>query len=38
MADLLELVHTRRTKGLVESLTAIVPEYVPSPTFLRHAA
>jgi len=38
MADLLELVHIRRTKGLVESLTAIVPEYVPSPTFLRHAA
>jgi FlaA1/EpsC-like NDP-sugar epimerase len=38
MADLLELVHARRTKGLVEALTAIVPEYVPSPTFLRHAA
>ena len=37
MADLLEFVHARRTIGLVEALTAIVPEYVPSPTFLRHA-
>ncbi|HET9284012.1 MAG TPA: polysaccharide biosynthesis protein [Candidatus Angelobacter sp.] len=38
MADLLDLVRARCTKGLVEALTAIVPEYVPSPTFLRHAA
>lgn len=38
MADLLDLVRARRTKSLVEALTAIVPEYVPSPTFLRHAA
>lgn len=38
MADLLDLVRACCTKGLVEALTAIVPEYVPSPTFLRHAA
>ena len=37
MGDLLELVGARCTRGLVEALTAIVPEYVPSPTFLRHA-
>lgn len=37
MADLLELVNARCTRGMVEALTAIVPEYVPSPTFLRHA-
>ena len=37
MADLLERVHARRATGLVEALTAIVPEYIPSPTFLRHA-
>ena len=38
MAGLLELVRARRMKGLVEALTAIVPEYAPIPTFLRHAA
>jgi len=37
LAALLELVRARRTRGLVEALTAIVPEYVPSPAFLRHA-
>lgn len=37
LGDLLELVHARCTKGLVETLTAIVPEYIPSATFLRHA-
>jgi len=38
MADILELVRARRIKGLVEAVTAIVPEYIPSPTFLCHAA
>jgi len=38
MAGLLELIRARCTKGLVETLTAIVPEYIPGPPFLRHAA
>jgi hypothetical protein len=38
MAGLLELIRARCTKGLVEALTAIVPEYIPGLPFLRHAA
>ena len=38
MGNLLELVRARSTNGLADALTAIVPEYIPSPTFLRHAA
>ena len=38
MAGLLELIRARCTKGVVEALTAIVPEYIPGPSFLRHAA
>ena len=32
---LLELVIRRHKRGLLDRLTALVPEYVPSPTLLR---
>jgi len=33
---LLEMAIRRRKRGLLDRLTALVPEYVPSPTLLRH--
>ena len=36
LGQLLELVRARQARPLMEALMAIVPEYIPSPTFLRH--